>query len=82
MHLLAQQCGFEVFKTEFDSTAFQFWGSEQYLRDIPLSDKRSYSISPKQSIFSDSDIQTFEARAKLLNTKSQGDQACFYLRKR
>jgi SAM-dependent methyltransferase len=82
MHLLAEQCGFEIFKTEFDSTVYQFWGSEQFLKDIPLNDTRSYLTNPKQSIFSEADIQTFEVRAKALNRDAQGDQACFYLRKR
>ncbi len=82
MHLLAEQCGFEIFKTEFDSTAFQFWGSEQYLNDIPLNDPRSYQTNPKQSLFSKSDIAAFEARAQALNREQQGDQACFYLRKK
>ncbi len=82
MHLLAEQCGFEVFKIDFDSTAFQFWGSEQYLKEIPLMDARSYAINPKQSMFSDADIASFEARAQALNRDQQGDQACFYLRKK
>ncbi len=81
MRLLAEQCGFEIFKIEFDSTAFQFWGSEQYLKDIPLNDPRSYWINPECSSFSSRDISEFEARAEALNRKGQGDSACFYLRK-
>jgi SAM-dependent methyltransferase len=81
MHLLAEQCGFEIFKTEFDSTAFQFWGSEQYLNDIPLNDPRSYWKNPAQSTFSSTDISAFEARAQILNREAQGDSAGFYLRK-
>lgn len=81
MNLLAEQCGFEIFKTEFDSTDFQFWGSEQYLKDIPLNDPRSYSKNPEQSIFSSADIASFKARAEALNREGQGDSACFYLRK-
>ncbi|MFN3561528.1 MAG: class I SAM-dependent methyltransferase [Chloroherpetonaceae bacterium] len=81
MNLLAEQCGFEIFKTEFDSSDFQFWGSEQYIKEIPLNDPRSYSKNPKQSIFSSTDIATFKARAEALNREEQGDSACFYLRK-
>lgn len=82
MHLLAEQSGFEIFKTEFDSTDFQFWGSEQYLKDIPLQDPSSYAKNPAQSIFSNDDISSFKARAEALNREGQGDQACFYLRKK
>ena len=63
-----------------DSTAFQFWGSEQYRRDIPLMDTRSYLISARNSIFTRSEIDEFTRRAKELNQRGEGDQASFYLR--
>lgn len=82
MQILAEQCGFEIFKTEFDSTAFQFWGSEQFANDVPLTDARSYWTNPSQSSFSSTDVSRLETRAHALNRQSQGDQACFYLRKK
>jgi hypothetical protein len=80
MDLLARRAGLEVARVVYDSTAFQFWGSEQYRKDIPLRDPRSYDTDPAQSIFTRSDIAAFEARARELNTAGRGDQACFYLR--
>jgi 2-polyprenyl-3-methyl-5-hydroxy-6-metoxy-1,4-benzoquinol methylase len=83
MKLLAQKTGFYIENIEYDSDAFQFWGSEQYINDIPLADERSYRFrrNRKRSIFKKSDIIEFNRRAKELNNKNDGDQACFYLRK-
>ena len=78
--LLAHRCGLSVYDTVFDSTAFQFWGSEQYRRDIPLRDARSYRNNPGGSIFSATDMATFDADARRLNAEGRGDQAAFYLR--
>jgi SAM-dependent methyltransferase len=63
-----------------DSTAFQFWGSEQCRRDIPLMDRRSYLISAVNSIFTRAEIDEFTRRAIELNQRGEGDQASFYLR--
>ncbi len=65
----------------YDSTAFQFWGSEQYVRDIPLSDHRSYYVNPDRSIFTEKQMADYAACAAELNAHSRGDQAVFYLRK-
>jgi hypothetical protein len=59
----------------------QFWVSEQYGRDIPFNDKRSYEIDPHASIFSGDEMQRFMRQAEDLNARGQGDQAAFYLRK-
>jgi len=57
---MTSKCGFMIENIDYDSKGFQLWGSEQYLRDIPLNDERSYNIDPKRSIFSDCDIKVFE----------------------
>jgi SAM-dependent methyltransferase len=82
MQLLADGTGFEVLDVVFDSTEFQFWGSEQYRCGIPLEDDRSFSANPERSIFSPDDMRQFRARAAELNALRDGDQACFYLYKR
>jgi SAM-dependent methyltransferase len=80
--ILASQTGFEVTDIDYDSTSFQFWGSEQYQRDIPLRrDERSYDTIPHNSPFTKVQLRSFEAKAQTLNEEGQGDQACFYLRK-
>lgn len=79
--ILAERTGFEISAVVCDSTAFQFYGSEQYRNNIPLRDARSYSVSAEKSIFTKEQIKGFEEKAKKLNAEGQGDQACFYLRK-
>jgi SAM-dependent methyltransferase len=78
---LAESAGFEVGDVVYDSTAFQFWGSEQYLQDIPMMDERSYFVNPEKSLFSPAQIADFNRRARELNAAADGDQAIFYLRK-
>ncbi|MGH7456960.1 MAG: class I SAM-dependent methyltransferase, partial [bacterium] len=75
MRVLAEQAGFEVAEVTYDSTAFQFWASEEYRRDIPLIDKRSYGRNPQSSVFTEQIIQAFQAEAMRLNAKGEGDQA-------
>jgi SAM-dependent methyltransferase len=79
VRLLAQQVGLGVREVVFDSDEFQFWASEQYVRDIPLKDRRSYAVSPRESMFSEREIDAFRRRADELNTRGDGDSACFYL---
>lgn len=81
IELLSKNFGFEVESIVFDSSAFQFLGSEQYIKDIPLRDPRSYRNGVEGSIFTEMDINHFEIEAKKLNEAGDGDQACFVLRK-
>lgn len=79
LELLACAAGFVVERVLYDSTAFQFWGSEQYRRGLPLWASESYAVNPKASGFTRQQIAAFEARAKVLNAQEDGDQACFVL---
>ena len=81
MRILAERTGFSISDVIHDSSAFQFWGSEQYRRDIPLMSESSYDRDPKRSIFSKEEIARFDAQAAELNAQGDGDSACFYLRK-
>lgn len=78
---LAEGAGFAVDEVAYDSTAFQFWGSEQYARDIPLAHGRSYFVNPSDSVFTPEAMAAFDARAREMNRTGEGDQAAFYLRK-
>jgi SAM-dependent methyltransferase len=82
MEILAAQAGLDVAEVIWDSTEFQFWGSEQYLRDIPLMDDASYLNQPARSIFSAQEIEDFRMKANELNIVRRGDQAAFFLWKR
>lgn len=77
--LLVKKSGLVIQDVIFDSTDLQFWGSEQYKRDIPLLSENSYSANPKKSIFTKKQIIEFKKMAKELNMDKQGDQAAFYL---
>jgi SAM-dependent methyltransferase len=82
MRILADGAGLEIVRTEYDSTGFQFWGSEQYRRGISLTDPRSHAFGSEGSVFSRREMKDFERRAAELNRKGIGDSACFYLRKK
>lgn len=75
--ILADEVGFQIVDIIYDSTEFQFWVSELYMKDIPLQE----GWSTKNSIFSTEEIRAFRTEAKKLNQERQGDQACFYLYK-
>jgi len=81
IEILGNQSGLSLYKVIYDSTSFQFWGSEQYKREIPSMDLRSFWINPKGSIFSKNEIAAYDKQATLLNEQGRGDQAIFYLRK-
>lgn len=78
---LLEKTNLYIKKVIFDSNEFQFWGSEQYKKDIALYDKDSYLINPKKSIFKKTDIDEFKKRSIDLNKNSLGDQAIFILKK-
>jgi SAM-dependent methyltransferase len=80
IRVLAKANGLRLNEVIYDSTAFQFWGSEQYRRGIPLSDPRSYQRSARRSLFTRREIDEFSRQASELNKRGEGDQACFYLR--
>ncbi len=77
---LVESCGFKVESVVYDSSAFQFWGSEQYRENIPLNDPRSHT-SEKGSVFSDEQMVKWQVEAEMLNAEKRGDQAAFYVRK-
>ena len=82
IEILAEKTGFQIEKIYYDSTEFQFIGSEQYKKDIPLLSDRSYMINPNNSIFSANDVKKFKKLAELLNANLRGDQFTIILKKR
>lgn len=78
---LAKRAGFIVERVVYDSEGFQFWGSEQYVRDISMNDKRAYKGRVSESIFTTRQLDEWQRQAEELNARGLGDQACFYLRK-
>jgi SAM-dependent methyltransferase len=78
---LAEKAGLKVENVEYDSTAFQFWGSEQIRQNIPLKDPVSYAMDPRKSMFTRKQMKDFERRSKECNDQKTGDQVIYFLRK-
>jgi SAM-dependent methyltransferase len=74
--LAAAEAGLRVVDTRFDSTDFQFWGSELYRQNVPLKD----GVGHLTAHFSRNQLQEFRRRSEDLNRKGLGDQAIFFLR--
>ncbi|MBF0484404.1 MAG: class I SAM-dependent methyltransferase [Candidatus Omnitrophica bacterium] len=81
IEILAYNAGFKLNEIIYDSNEFQFWGSEQYLKNVPLNSDNSYWRNPRKSMYSKSDIKIFHQKALELNLSKQGDQICIYLTK-
>lgn len=76
MQIMAKEAGLEIVDIVFDSTSYQFIGSEGNVQK-QLSDGKPglplNSINKRQ-------IREFERRTNDLNMSGESDQACFYLR--
>ena len=79
MTLLAERCGFAVHRVEFDSTARQFWGSEQNRLGISYLSERSCRNNPAVAPFTARQIAKWERQARRLNAAHDGDCAAFLL---
>lgn len=79
---LAARVGLVVSDVRDDSTSFQFWGSEQVRRSIPLMAPRSHLLSESDSVFSSDEVAAWEQRSRDLNRAGRGDQAAWVLSRR
>ncbi len=79
IEFLGRETGFEIRKVLYDSTILQFWGSEQYVKNIPLMSEESYLKNHSEALFTKDDMCHFEEKTIELNIDKSGDQACFYL---
>jgi len=77
---LGRQAGLELYDVIYDSLAFEFYGSEQYLRDIPLKDPRSMWVNPDSDLFTSAEKEDFELMAARVNAERSGGRAGFYFR--
>jgi 2-polyprenyl-3-methyl-5-hydroxy-6-metoxy-1,4-benzoquinol methylase len=78
--LLAESTGLVLHKISYDSGQFQFAGSEQYLKDIPLVEGNSKKINGflKRKLL----MVKYRWLARKLNREGRGDQAAFFLKKK
>ena len=74
LEILAESAGLRLTHLECNSGSMQFWGSEQYLRDIPLRSRRSLSRCKPPGIFTQAQIAAWEREAGELNARLRGDQ--------
>jgi SAM-dependent methyltransferase len=81
MEVLCKKTAFEITRVTWDSGSPQFWGSEQYKKDMPLCPANTSDIAPTKGVFSWGEIRQFERRAKELNAQGRGDSSVFYLKK-
>jgi SAM-dependent methyltransferase len=79
---LAADVGLEIAKVVYDSSAFQFVGSELYRRGIPLSSTAPADVHARAEAFTRDELAEFGRRARDLNAQGRGDQAAFYMRRR
>jgi SAM-dependent methyltransferase len=79
LEILAAKARLRVVRVLYDSTAFQFWGSEQYRMGIALESERSHLRNPANSPFSLAVLDEFAHEAERLNAAGLGDQAAFWL---
>jgi SAM-dependent methyltransferase len=77
LRLAAQQAGLRVARVWYDSTAFQFWGSEAYQRGDSL--LQTFERRKAHSLRLLWNTTRERARAAMLNRNGKGDQACFVL---
>ena len=81
LKILLKRTEFNLEKIVFDSTEFQFWGSEQFKRGIPLNASNSYFKNPEKSIFTKNQINEYKKQSIMLNNENLGDQATFIIKK-
>lgn len=74
--LLARVAGLKIEKVVYDSTVFQFWGSEMYQHDLSYQEVKDKKIN----LFSGKELQELSRFAEKLNSSERGDQACLILK--
>jgi SAM-dependent methyltransferase len=77
MRMLAESAGLVVESTEYDSTGFQFWGSELNAQGLTISRANGWRLV---GLFGVGRLKEFRDRSRTLNRQERGDQAVFLLR--
>lgn len=75
LRMLAEKYPFAIEKVIFDSTSFQFAGSERYERGFDI------NCNLDANMFTKEELQHFKDKARYLNAIGDGDQATFFLKK-
>jgi SAM-dependent methyltransferase len=81
IQLLCDMTGFKLDDVVFDSTEDGLVGSEQYKKDVALTEPGSFFSNRKTALFSKEEIDDLKKISKEKNINRDGDQAAFYLYK-
>lgn len=81
LETLALRAGLRLVRTASDSLPMQFWGSEQYRRNVPLMAPESRFQGKNGGLFSAKELREFDRQTAELNARDEGDQACFYFQR-
>jgi SAM-dependent methyltransferase len=79
VRVLARATGLELRDTRHEAYALELWGSEQYRRDIPLTDPRSHHMGGRGELFSRGEMRAFAKRAHELARTGEAGRAAFWL---
>jgi SAM-dependent methyltransferase len=79
MTAAVKRAGLRIIDVDFDSSGFQFWGSELARRKIPLVDPFSRQNVDLAKHFSPAELKRWTTEAEELNLQGQGDQVGFWL---
>jgi len=77
---LARKAGLDLVDIQYDTTAFEFYGSEQYLLNVPLTSPKSLWVNAASTLFSQEKQREFEEKAKQANADGTAGRACFFFR--
>jgi 2-polyprenyl-3-methyl-5-hydroxy-6-metoxy-1,4-benzoquinol methylase len=78
MQMLARNVGLDISRVTYDSSEFQFWGSELFRRDISLAELGEEDLT---RYFTHRQLDEFRRQSNKLNQQHQGGRATFYLTK-
>jgi hypothetical protein len=81
LKILAEKCGFTISSISFESTSFQFLGSEQYVKNISLKGDDNSYFNGNSFLFNIEEITKFEKLSKQLNKNKNGDSIAVVLNK-
>jgi SAM-dependent methyltransferase len=73
--ILCESANLKIDSIQYDSTTFQFYGSELYKRDIPLYNSSVFL----DNVFTHSDLEFYYQQTIKLNENKEGDQVCFFI---
>jgi SAM-dependent methyltransferase len=80
LKIAAERAGLAITEMHCDSVDFEFWGSEQYRRGIPLRAPGSFATDPAESVFSYREMGEFRRKAKEANANLLGGRIVAILR--